>query len=139
MSFREEGGFRPRRPPVILDITPLIDCIFQLLIFFLLTASFVATPNVGVELPKSSATATSSPERDVVVVVTREGAIQFDGKTVSASDLVGALKKSFAQRPGARVLIQADRLSYHGQVVKVMDAAKAVGYKRLGVATQAGQ
>ena len=134
MSFLA-GGFRERKPPIILDITPLIDCIFQLLIFFLLTASFITTPNLGVELPKASAKAALTQERDLVVV-TRKGEIQHEGRTLTASQLMGRLQQIYRERPGARVLIQADRLAYHGQDVRVMDVAKTIGFLRLGVAIQ---
>ena len=138
MGF-SEGGFRKRRPPVTLDLTPLIDCIFQLLVFFLLTASFITTPNLGVELPKASSKAATSQQRDLIVVITRTGAIQFENKAVPASQLLGRLKALHKKRPGSRVLIQADTKSYHGRVVQVMDAAKAAGFRRLGVAIQRGQ
>ena len=135
MSFRE-GGFRQPRPTVVLDLTPLIDCIFQLLIFFLLTASFITTPNLGVELPKASAKASTTQQRDLIVVVTRKGEIQYEGSNLSQAELMRRLQKVYKERPNARVLIQADRKAYHGNVVKVMDAAKTIGFRRLGVAIQ---
>lgn len=135
MSFRDRG-LRPRRSLVVLELTPLIDCIFQLLVFFLLTASFVTTPNMGVELPKASTKAAPSERRDLIVVVTREGAIQFENRTLSPGELLTVLKSQHAKRPDGRVLIQADTKAYHGQVVRVMDAAKAAGFRRLGVAIQ---
>lgn len=135
MNFRA-GGLRKRRSSILLDITPLIDCIFQLLIFFLLTASFVATPNIKVELPKASGKAAASEQRDVTIVVTREGEIQLDGRNYEPAELKKEMARIHAQKPDARVLIQADHKSYHGRVVEVMDAARAVGFTRLGVAIQ---
>jgi len=135
MSFRE-GGFRQQRPTVVLDLTPLIDCIFQLLIFFLLTASFITTPNLGVELPKASAKASTTQQRDLIVVVTRKGEIQYEGANLSQAALMQRLQKVYKERPNSRVLIQADRKAYHGNVVKVMDVAKTIGFRRLGVAIQ---
>ncbi len=135
MSF-QSGGFRKSKASVALDITPLVDIIFQLLIFFLLTASFITTPNLGVELPKASSNATTAQQRDLVVVVTREGAIQFNGQTLKGTALLDTLKKIYKDQPKARVLIQADKKAYHGHVVKVMDVAKSIGFRRLGVAIQ---
>jgi biopolymer transport protein ExbD len=135
-GFRS-GGFRAPRPPAALDITPLIDCIFQLLIFFLLTASFVAMPSLGVELPKASAKPTFTEQRDLIVVVTRAGEIELQGARVSTARLEDVLRKAYKDRPDARVLIQADKLAYHGNVVLVMDLARSVGFRRLGVAIQA--
>ena len=135
MSFRG-GGFRDAKAPVTLDLTPLIDCIFQLLIFFMLTASFIATPAMGVDLPKASSKASTSQRKDLKVVVTRTGAIQFEHKDLTTKQLSERLSQIFKERPNARVLIQADRKSYHGTVVKVMDIAKTIGFRRLGVAIQ---
>jgi len=135
MSFRE-GGFRRPRATVVLDLTPLIDCIFQLLIFFLLTASFITTPNLGVELPKASSKASTTQQRDLIVVVTRKGEIQYEGSNLSQAELMRRLQKVYKERPTSRVLIQADRKAYHGNVVKVMDVAKTIGFRRLGVAIQ---
>jgi biopolymer transport protein ExbD len=135
MSFRV-GGFREPKVQVTLDLTPLIDVIFQLLIFFLLTASFITTPNLGVELPKASAKASTTQQRDLIVVVTRDGKIQLEQKVMTIPQLLDELKAVHKKRPNSRVLIQADRKAYHGKVVKVMDAAKSVGFKRLGVAIQ---
>lgn len=135
MTFRA-GGFREPKPFVTLDLTPLIDVIFQLLIFFLLTASFITMPNLGVELPKAASKATNSQQRDLMVVVTRDGKVQLDNDTVSIGELARRLKKVYKERPKSRVLIQADRKAYHGKVVKVMDVAKTIGFRRLGVAIQ---
>lgn len=135
MNFRE-GGFRRRRPPLVLDITPLIDCIFQLLIFFLLTASFVAVPNIRVELPRVSGQAASQEQRDITLVVTRQGEVQFEAETWEIPKLKHRLAELQREKPDARVLIQADHKAYHGRVVEVMDAAKAAGFHKLGVAIQ---
>ena len=135
MSFRE-GGFRVPKDRVTLALTPIIDCIFQLLIFFLLTASFITTPNLSVELPKASAKAATSSARDLMVVVTREGKIEYEKKLITAAALMKKLKAVHADRPDARVLIHGDKKSYHGTIVQVMDIAKSIGFKRLGITIQ---
>jgi biopolymer transport protein ExbD len=135
VSFRE-GGLRRRRDRVLLDITPLIDCIFQLLIFFLLTASFVAVPNIRVELPRASGQAGATEQRDLAIVITREGEVQLESRAMEMADLRRRLVELARERPDARVLIQADSKAYHGRVVEVMDAAKAAGFTKLGVAIQ---
>lgn len=135
MNFRS-GGFRPQKERVTLDLTPLIDIIFQLLIFFLLTASFITTPNLGVELPKASSKAQTSQQQDLRISISRDGRIELENKRVELSSLLRRLQALQKERPNARVLIHADRKAYHGDVVKVMDAAKAANFRRLGVAIQ---
>ena len=137
MDFRS-GGFRGHKERVTLDLTPLIDIIFQLLIFFLLTASFITTPNLGVELPKASSKATKAQQRDLRVAIARDGKIELEGKTVDLATLRRRLVELRKKRPDARVLIHADKKAYHEDVVRVMDAAKAAKFKRLGVAIQGG-
>jgi biopolymer transport protein ExbD len=135
MNF-QSGGFRRQPRQVTLDLTPLIDCIFQLLVFFLLTASFITTPNLGVDLPKASAKATTSQQRDLVVSITREGEILLGGEKVDSASLLTELRARQRKNPDSRVLIQADKRAYHGDVVRAMDSAKAAGFRRLGVAIQ---
>ena len=133
MSFRG-GGFRRPKQTLTLDLTPLIDCIFQLLVFFLLTASFITTPHLGVELPKASSKAASAQQEDPVFAITRDGKVQFKGKTLEGDLLNTELKALFKKRPKARIRIEADTKAYHGSVVRLMDAAKAAGFRKLGVA-----
>lgn len=135
MNFRG-GGFRQNKERVSLDLTPLIDIIFQLLVFFLLTASFIATPNLGVELPKASSKATNADQRDIRISIERSGKITLDNKVVDYAGLLQKLKELNAKKPKARVLIHADKKAYHGDVVKVMDAAKTAKFRRLGVAIE---
>jgi biopolymer transport protein ExbD len=137
MDFRT-GGFRGNKEKITLDLTPLIDIIFQLLVFFLLTASFITTPNLGVELPKASSSASKARQKDLRVAIARDGKIELEGKTVDFPTLRRRLQELKKKRPNARVLIHADKKAYHEDVVRVMDAAKAAKFKRLGVAIQGG-
>lgn len=138
MDF-QSGGFRRRRNAVTLDLTPLIDCIFQLLVFFLLTASFIAAPNLGVELPKASSKTATSKHQDFVISIARDGAIRYQNKILAPKALIDLLREKHKTSPDARVLIRADKKAYHGDVVRVMDAAKSSGFRRLGVAIRQGQ
>ena len=70
------------------------------------------------------------------MVVTRTGSIMLGKKELSPPELLNELKALHQKRPNARVLIHGDRKSYHGNIVKVMDIAKTVGFKRLGVSIQ---
>ncbi len=138
MSFGR-GGFRARRQRASLDITPLIDCVFQLLVFFLLTWSFITTPNFGVELPKAAVKPQLAEQRDLLVVVTRAGEIELNARKLAPAGLREALRRAHAEQPDARVLIRADTRAYHGTVVMVMDAARSVGFRRLGVAVESSR
>lgn len=126
---RKDGG------PVV-EITPLVDVVFLLLIFFLLTATFVRNPNIPIRLPQASVHQTTPVKRDVMVGITAEGELRFEGKNIAAGQLRVQMRRLFADAPESMVLIQADRRSRHGKVVQVMDMAKQIGFERIGIAIE---
>jgi biopolymer transport protein ExbD len=126
-----------QRDDVELDITPLIDVVFLLLIFFMLSTSLSVSPGIKVDLPKASAEQVKKKKLTLRVAIAVGGRIYLEGKKLSLE----ALKKEFAKigkrkNSDALVVIEADRKVYHGLVVKVMDAAKVAGLNKLAIATQ---
>ena len=119
-----------------INVTPMVDVMLVLLVIFMVTASLITSPSLKVELPKGSAKAseTREQERDIAVVVTRTGELRYQDKPVAAEALVATLSRERKARPTARLVIIADQKSYHGQVVRVMDIAKSLGFQRIGVA-----
>ena len=113
-----EGGSGP-------DMTPMIDMIFQLLIFFLLTSFFIM-PAVNVSLPKSRSTQ-AQPPGSLVLTVERDGNLELAGQPVSLRDLPGLLGAALERRNDRTVLIQSDRGVAFGRVVEVMEAARDGG------------
>lgn len=129
--------FQPRRrDDVELDMTPLIDVVFLLLIFFMLSTSLSVSPGIKVDLPKSSAEQVRKKKITLRVAIEASGRMYLEGKKLSLDDL----RKKFAavgkKSSDALVVIEADRKVYHGLVVKVMDAAKTAGLNKLAIATQ---
>jgi len=125
-----------RRGQLVLELTPLVDVIFQLLIFFLLTATFVKNPNFEINLPKASSKLTTNVKKDLTVVVTSDGRYKYESEEVEEDELEGIFEKEFENNPNAIILIRADTDSRHGKVVEVMDLAKKVGFTRLGIAVR---
>ena len=123
---------RPRR--VTLDLTPLIDVVLMLVIFFMLTTTFVLSPGVQVDLPQGSSLQ-QPRESDAMITITKDGAVYFQDAQVSLETLQAVLQRAKAQQPRLRVVIKADTLVQHGRVVEVMDMAKLVGIERLAIAT----
>ena len=107
------------------DMTPMIDMIFQLLIFFLLTSFFIL-PAVNVTLPKSSTTE-ARPPGSLIVTVERGGAVQLAGAPVSLADLPSVLGAALARASDRSVVIQSDTGVPFGKVVEVMEAAREGG------------
>ena len=131
-------NFRTRRRPAasFIDMTPVVDTIFNLLIFFALSMNFLTNPGITVDLPDAAAPEVARQERDIRIVITPEGAIRLDGAPVTLAALGARLHAAAADRRDAQVLIRADRRVAHGVVVAVMDAARAAGVTRLAIMTR---
>ncbi len=125
-----------RRGIGALEVTPLVDIVFLLLIFFLLTATYVKNPNLDIQLPKASINQATGDDIDVAVVITTDGELRYGNEEVSLEKLEGILRAEFSQNETAVVVIRADDGSRHGRVVEVMDLAKKVGFGRLAIATR---
>ena len=120
-----------------LDITPLIDVVFQLLVFFMVTTSFSQTAGIQVSLPKGKSRDISHQQVELIVAITPEGQIIFKGKPVSLDQLRTSLTAIQKDSPDAQVIVQADSSVAHGHVVTVMDMAKTVGFERLAIGLEA--
>jgi biopolymer transport protein ExbD len=125
-----------RRPPrrVALELTPLVDVVLMLVIFFMLTTTFVVGTGIKVDLPQGQAVQ-QPRESDAVITMTKEGRLYYQDERVSLEKLRAALQQTFQQQPGVRLVIKADTQVQHGQVVEVMDMAKLVGIEKLAIAT----
>lgn len=133
MNFR--GGTRARRNAAVVDITALIDVVFQLLIFFLLTSSYVSqqsrqAPQVPVELPESSLEASDQPAEDFIIAVDGEGDIYIaDGERISVDELAIRLARAAEDNPNTVVLIRGDQKVPYGRIAQVMAVARLSGLK----------
>lgn len=116
-----------------IDIAPLIDIVFQLLIFFMLTASFIFQPGIKINLPKA-VTSEVLHEQNVVITVTGENLIYLDNNPVTSVELNKKLVKEIAplKKP---LLIKADRRASLGRVVEVWDLCRAAGISQVNIAT----
>jgi biopolymer transport protein ExbD len=123
-----------RRRQVTLDMTPLIDVVLMLVIFFMLTTTFVLAPGIRVDLPQGRSVQRAH-EGDAIVIVTQEGTIYYRDEKIDLKDLQAALQQAQQEQPGLRLVIKADQNARHGRVVEVMDMAKGVGIERLAIAT----
>jgi len=107
------------------DLTPMIDMVFLLLIFFLLTSVF-RVPAIETELPASSSAASVKPE-EFVVSIKDDGGIFFNDKKISKGQLEGILKCSLETSSDKNVSIASDKSVSFENIVSVMDIAKSAG------------
>lgn len=115
-----------------IDIAPLIDIIFQLLIFFMLTSSFVMQPSIKINLPKAVTSEAARMQR-IEIVLSSENVIYFNGKVVTAKELQAILKQ--AGQRNQSILIKADKRASLGRVVEVWDMARDSGIAQINIAT----
>ena len=126
-----------RREDLIVDVTPLIDIIFQLVLFFMVSTTFVTSPGIEVDLPRSSSETILQDDAEIEIWVTRDGAVQVDEQAVDWAGLQNRLTSARTADPRTLVIIKADRDVDHGRVVAVMDLARSLGLSRLAIATEA--
>lgn len=129
MEFR-----RRRRISAHLDIAPLVDVVFLLLLFFLLTSEFVKAPGMKIELPKA-ATARPQDIQDVVVAMSRTKKIMVNGVPATLEDLPARFGRLFAGGSRKIVIIKADKGVALQPVVTVMDIARGAGAEGVTIST----
>jgi len=115
-----------------IDIAPLIDIVFQLLIFFMLTSSFVIQPGIKVNLPKA-VTSEIVKYENIEIMVTSENVTYFNGNVVTSQELKKLLKQAAARNQS--ILIKSDRRASLGRVVEIWDMARDLGIAQINIAT----
>ncbi len=116
----------------LLDIAPLIDVIFLLLIFFMLTSSFIFQPGIKINLP-NALTSEVIQRENLVIVVTDDNSFYIDEKIVERDALSSRLE--IAAKENKPILIKADRKASLGKVVEVWDLCRSKGIQKLNIAT----
>lgn len=127
-----------RRGLTDINLTPLVDIVFILLIFFLITSTFVQSPGIDVNLPKANSASETTPSQSIVITVDENGQLIYRGEITDIGALSDTLSKLYKESPAHQIVIQADETTHHGAVVEAMDAAREAGFRKLGIATQAG-
>jgi len=115
-----------------IDIAPLIDVVFLLLIFFMLTSSFIFQPGIRVNLPRAI-TSDMLSEENAIITITAENLIYYNQRLVTLKELSAVLKKAASSR--LPVLIKADKKTALGRIVVVWDLCRQEGVSQVNIAT----
>ena len=119
-----------------IDMSPLIDCVFILLIFFIVTTVFV--DETGVEVDKPQAASASQLEKtSILIALTNKGQIMYDGKDIGIHGVQPRVRQEL-QKEKVPVIIQADTAAETGLLVRIIDEAKLGGAEKVSIATRAG-
>lgn len=116
-----------------VDITPMIDIVFIMLIFFIVTASFAKESGMDVNRP-SAETAELKERGNILIAITDNDEIWVDKREVDPRALRANIERLHAENPQGTVVIQADKNSRNGLMVQVMDAARLAGVEEISVA-----
>lgn len=120
-----------------LNIAPLIDMVFILLIFFLVTTSFLKETGVDIARPTAS-TAVSKTKTTILIGVTKDNTIHLDRREVDIRAVRANVERALAENPDGSVVIVADKESMTGLVINVMDACKLAGAENVSIAASIG-
>jgi len=118
-----------------LDLTPLVDVVLQLILFFMLSSSFVLQPGINIELPKSRVAAPQDKE-DLIITIAPDNAIFLNQQQIAIDELEGALVRVKKDYPEGQVLIKPDAHVQTGKLVAVMGICMSGGFEKFGIATQ---
>ena len=118
-----------------VDLTPMLDVVFIMLIFFIVTASFVKESGVDVNRPEA-ATAVRKERGNILVAITDSDQIWIDRRQVDPRAVRAHIERMHAENPQGSVVIQADKNSKNGLLVQVMDAAKLAGVANISLAAE---
>lgn len=131
---------RPKNNDIEVNITPLIDVVFLLLIFFMVTSSFVKETHLLLQLPTASYTKTTEASAsDIEVVVDQSGFYRINGRSLVDNDeetLTSALKNLSEENYSLPITITADASSPYQSIVSLIDIAGEMGFSQINITTQ---
>ena len=130
--FRDTGG--EDNGETGIDISPLIDCVFILLIFFIVTTTFVEETGVDVNKPQA-ASSENLDKNSILIALTNEGNVVYGGQQIGVSG-VRPLVKRILRKEEVPVIIKADTSAQTGRLVRIIDEAKRAGAKKVSIASR---
>jgi biopolymer transport protein ExbD len=131
--FRDAGGEESGEGGI--DLSPMIDCVFILQIFFIVTTTFVEETGIEVDKPQA-ASASRLEKTSVLIALTAKGEVVYGGREIGIGG-VQPLVKRMLQKEDLPVIVQADQLAQSGMLVRVIDEAKLGGATKVSVAAVA--
>ena len=118
-----------------IDITPMLDVVFIMLIFFIVTATFVKEAGIDVNRP-DAATAGKQEKANILIAINAKNEIWIDRRRVDVRSVRPNIERLHAENPQGSVVIQADKDSKTETLIKVMDASRSAGVFNVAIAAQ---
>ncbi len=126
---------RQKRSDLIVDLTPMIDVVFLMLIFFMVSTSFTANNSIKLDLPQSKSQAANKEEKQVVISIKADGQLYVQDERVKDADLRRRILNISKGDPNMRVVIRADANAKHKRLVYALDTIRELGMGKVGIAT----
>lgn len=118
-----------------LDMTPLVDVVFLLIIFFMLSTTFIVLPGLKIDLPEAASEKIEIEMKKCVLSVDREGVLYFDEERVDRESMRQKLMEAAASDPGTLILLKGDRGCGYGRIVDLLDMVRQTGLNRIAIVT----
>ena len=116
-----------------LDMTPMLDIVFIMLIFFIVTSSFIKESGIDVSSPSAS-TAERKERGNILIAISAEGEVWIDKRNVDIRAVRANVERLHAENPEGSVVIQADKDSKNGLLIQVIDQARLAGVSNVAIA-----
>ena len=129
------GSRKKNQDEAQIDMTSMLDIVFIMLIFFIVTSSFVKESGIEVNRRQAS-NAVSQKEAGIFIAITANNEIYIDKRIVDKERVQANLEQLLTDQPNASVVIQADEFAFNGTVISVMDSAKGAGIVNIALATE---
>ncbi|MET1254683.1 ExbD/TolR family protein [Aliikangiella maris] len=128
-------SLKPKEEEASIDMTPMLDIVFIMLIFFIVTTSFVKEAGVDIVEPKAKS-AEKKPKANIFIGINSNSEIYMLKKKINKEDVRTTVEGMLLENPESTIVIQADVSAKSGILLDVMDAAKAAGVKNISVAAE---
>ncbi len=135
--MRKKAAFGQEEESEEINLTPMLDVVFIMLIFFIVTATFIKEAGQQVERPDTM-TADTQDDAAILIAITAQDEVWIDRKQRDAGEIRGVIERLHAENPKGSIVIQADEESTNEKLVLVMEAAKAAGVTNVAIASDDG-
>ncbi|HEX4911196.1 MAG TPA: biopolymer transporter ExbD [Permianibacter sp.] len=118
-----------------IDMTPMLDIVFIMLIFFIVTTSFVKESGLDIQRPSGKSASTTKVKANVLITINSAGAVVMDDREIDVRSVRANVEKTLAESPDASVIVQAHKDSDTDILISVVNAAKEAGIDKVSVGT----
>ncbi len=119
-----------------INITPLTDVMLVLLIIFMVTTPFIIQGNIKINLPSAKAPSEASLNKNIIIAITSDGNMFLNGNPVKDDqELLKNIKNEIGKTGNTTVIIEGDKMAFHGEMVRAMSIAKEAGAEKLAITT----